>query len=87
MRLEPSHEAEQPRHVMLWQGCRRLVEDDHARIGEERARDLDHLPLGDRRFLHAALHVDVDAEALEPFSGLAIHALPIDEAEAHRQRA
>ena len=42
-----AHEVEEEAHLVLGQRCRRLVEDDDAGVGEEGARDLDHLALGD----------------------------------------
>ena len=51
-------DREQGLDLGLGQRRGRLVHDDHARLHRQRARDLDHLLLGDREVAHQRQRVD-----------------------------
>ena len=66
----PDH-CKQPLGVRLRQAARRLVHDQHPRLGPERARDLDHLLLGDRETPGRPVEVEVLVPELRQRGGRA----------------
>ena len=59
------HELMEPRDVRRAERRRRLVEQQHARIGKQRLDDLEQLPLGERERRRRRIHRDVELERRE----------------------
>jgi hypothetical protein len=62
----------------------RLVEDQDARLGRERLRDLDELPLGDAEGAAERPGIDREPDAREPLRALRAHLRAVEEPEARR---
>jgi len=76
---ESPHHVEQRARLLLAQGGRGLVEDEHLRVLEQRPRDLDHLAEGQRQVAHAGREIDLGTHLLEHHPGLAVHLGPRDQ--------
>ena len=88
---EPGHDLEQPIGLPRFERRRRLVEEQEPRPLQQRAGDLDQLPLGGVQTGDLAARVDVDPEVVEQFPRGREHPFAVDQARAsrgmHRDRA
>ncbi len=75
---QPAEDAEEVERVVLRERGRRLVEDQHARVGPERARDLHELLLGHAERARLALRIDPGTRESEQLPGAAPSPGPVD---------
>ena len=78
---QPTHHLEELLHLVGVEARGGLVEDEHARLDVDGAGDRDELLHGDGVVAEGGPRVDVEPEALEGRSGLAVHGAVVDEAE------
>ncbi len=81
LRLQRGDHPEQFRGLARGEGGRRLVHDDDARVGRERARDLDHLPLAERQRRNACAGGERKAKLLQHRAATLCDLAPIRNAE------
>ena len=80
---QAAQHGEQPLRLVAGQGRGGLVQDQHPRALEQRARDLDHLLLGHAQTTRRRLRMNVAAQRVEDLLGAALHAGAV-HAEAAR---
>ena len=85
--LQPPHELEELRHLVLVEARGGLVEDQHLGGDVDRPRDRDHLLDGERVAAELRRDVDVEADARERLGRAAAHGAPADAPEAARLAA
>ena len=78
--LEIAHDAKEQLHFLLRQRRGRLVHDDDAGAGTERAGDLDKLLLGHRERADLGVGGNLRPDALQELSGTGVARGPIDAA-------
>ena len=87
LRLEVVEEGEQPPALVERQrGCR-LVEDEDARVGDERLEDVEDLVLAERERLAFRPEIDVDAEPIRKAPCLGVQRAVADQETPERLAA
>ena len=81
-----AHDAEQLRAFALRQRRGRLVEDEHARFVDQRARDLHHVLLRDAQAARRHVGVEVRVEIAQHRGRARAHRAPVHEPAARRLR-
>ena len=81
-RLQLAHHREQPLRLDLGQARRRLVHDQHARLGAQRTRDLEQLPLPGTQRPDRRVRRHVETEPRRPLPRLRRHGAPLQERPA-----
>ena len=84
---QPPDDVQQPAHVGVGEGSRRLVHDHDARVLRQRLGDFDALAIGDRQRRDFGVDVDMLAvEIVEQRARLGAHLAPVHAAERRARR-